>query len=65
MQTLRQVVKELRKLGHSQLALSKVAGVSQMTISRWEKASPGKLINLAALRRLTRMLEKAKAGADK
>lgn len=36
-----------------------------MTISRWEKASPGKLINLAALRRLTRMLEKAKAGADK
>lgn len=60
METVNSVVKQLRALGFAQLAIAKKAKVSQMTISRWEVKSP-RLVNLAALKRLSKLLADTKA----
>lgn len=52
MNTLKQLVAVLRSRGYSQARIGRIAGVSQMTVSRWEKEAP-KHVNLAAHRRLS------------
>lgn len=59
MKTLHSTVKALRSLGFTQDQIAAKAKVSQMTISRWEKAEP-KLVNVAALTRLSNFLEKVR-----
>lgn len=56
MKTLKQLVTELRNRGYSQARIGRIAGVSQMTVSRWEKEAPTN-VNLAAHRRLTQELK--------
>lgn len=56
MNTLKQLVTALRNRGYSQARIGRIAGVSQMTVSRWEKESPSK-VDLAAHRRLTQELK--------
>jgi len=51
MKTLKQLVTTLRERGYSQARIGRIAGVSQMTISRWEKESPTH-VNVIAQRRL-------------
>ncbi len=57
MKTLKQTINALLDLDHSQADLAKVAKVSQMTISRWNLKDP-KLVNVAALNRLTKFLDR-------
>lgn len=52
MKTLKQLVTTLRERGYSQARIGRVAGVSQMTVSRWEKEAP-KHVDMVAHRRLT------------
>ena len=52
MNTLKQLVTTLRERGYSQARIARIAGVSQMTVSRWEKEAPDR-VNMAAHRRLS------------
>lgn len=61
--SLRATIKALRALHYSQDAIAKEARVSQMTISRWERKDP-KLVNVAALNRLIKFLEKVSSEKD-
>jgi len=56
MKQIKTIIQTLRKGGYSQEHLAKVAGVSQMSISRWVAKSP-KLVNISAYRKLEKLLE--------
>lgn len=59
MKTLKQLVTFLRNRDYSQERIARIAGVSQMTISRWEKESPVS-VNMAAHRKLSKEVEALK-----
>ena len=59
MKTLKQLVAFLRRRDYSQERIARIAGVSQMTISRWEKENP-KSINISAHRKLEKEVEQIK-----
>lgn len=59
MEKLQTVIKELRGLDFSQQEIGAQAGVSQMTISRWEREEPRR-VDTVALKRLTKFLEKVR-----
>lgn len=56
MQTLKQLVTTLRNRDYSQARIARIAGVSQMTVSRWEKEAPTN-VNMSAHRRLTQEIK--------
>lgn len=59
MNTLKQLVTILRNRDYSQARIGRIAGVSQMTVSRWEKDNP-KRIDMKALRRLELEVKESK-----
>lgn len=59
MKTLKQLVTYLRNRDYSQERIARIAGVSQMTISRWAKENPA-LLNMNAHRKLTKEVESLK-----
>lgn len=61
MQTLKQLVTILRNRDYSQARIARIAGVSQMTVSRWEKEAP-KNVNMAAHRRLSQEIKEKEDG---
>lgn len=57
MDNIKSIVNDLSNAGYTQQALGKIAGVSQMTISRW-KTEPPRRVNKKALKRLINLHEK-------
>lgn len=59
MKTLKETIAELHDLGLSQQAIAEISGVPQPTISRWSRNNP-RLVNLGALEKMQKHLEKMK-----